>query len=281
MAAVHQRPAALYAQESKNWDDDGSPFTWKRWFAKYFMEGQATDATLRRQAFDSSGDSKENDDEEGGAGTARRVAAQKHADRPKSFLDMHRKAIGLFSPCVLVHVIWWSYMVSNDKFGLFTGRAGANGIPRWYMSVTMVLGSMVAGATSEGGAAVAFPVMTLMFGINPAVARDFSFMIQSIGMSCAAFTILFMGVLVEWKALLYTTLGGVAGIVFGLEYCILDPPYAKMYFVVIWGAFAASLFWLNRIRARKVYLVLDPPHLPAIWNVSQALHLHLPRVPAT
>ena len=45
----------------------------------------------------------------------------------------------------------------------------------------------------------------------------------------------------------------------------LSQPYAKRYFVVIWGAFAASLFWLNRVRGRKVYLVLDPPHLPAIW----------------
>jgi uncharacterized membrane protein YfcA len=35
--------------------------------------------------------------------------------------------------------------------------------------------------------------------------------------------------------------------------------------VVIWGAFAASLFYLNRAHGRKVYLVLDPPHLPAIW----------------
>ena len=57
----------------------------------------------------------------------------------------------------------------------------------------MVFGSMVAGATSEGGAAVAFPVMTLVFGIAPPVARDFSFMIQSVGMTCASFTILFMG----------------------------------------------------------------------------------------
>jgi hypothetical protein len=61
------------------------------------------------------------------------------------------------------------------------------------MTVTMVFGSMVAGATSEGGAAVAFPVMTLVFGIALAVARDFSFMIQSVGMTCASFTILYMG----------------------------------------------------------------------------------------
>ena len=32
--------------------------------------------------------------------------------------------------------------------------------------------------TSEGGGAVAFPVMTLALGIAPSVARDFSLMIQ-------------------------------------------------------------------------------------------------------
>jgi hypothetical protein len=39
----------------------------------------------------------------------------------------------------------------------------------------------VAGATSEGGGAVAFPVMTLALKIKPAIARDFSLMTQSCG----------------------------------------------------------------------------------------------------
>ncbi len=49
------------------------------------------------------------------------------------------------------------------------------------MTITMIFGSMVAGATSEGGGAVAFPVMTLALQIKPAVARDFSLMTQSCG----------------------------------------------------------------------------------------------------
>ena len=35
--------------------------------------------------------------------------------------------------------------------------------------------------TSEGGGAVAFPVMTLALKVCPRVARDFSLMIQSCG----------------------------------------------------------------------------------------------------
>lgn len=43
------------------------------------------------------------------------------------------------------------------------------------------------------------------------IARDFSFMTQSFGMTSAAFTILMMQIRVEWYSILYTTLGGVPG----------------------------------------------------------------------
>jgi hypothetical protein len=66
---------------------------------------------------------------------------------------------------------WLVAMLAGDRFGLF--RDG------WFMSVTMLVGSFIAGATSEGGGAVAFPVMTLGYGIAPPVARDFALLIQS------------------------------------------------------------------------------------------------------
>ena len=52
---------------------------------------------------------------------------------------------------------------------------------RYLLSITMVFGATIGGMTSEGGGAVAFPVMTLALGIKPSVARDFSLMIQSCG----------------------------------------------------------------------------------------------------
>ncbi|MCP9260404.1 hypothetical protein DINM_003757 [Dirofilaria immitis] len=45
----------------------------------------------------------------------------------------------------------------------------------------MIFGSLIGGMTTEGGGAIAFPVMTLAMNISPIVARDFSFMIQSCG----------------------------------------------------------------------------------------------------
>ena len=126
------------------------------------------------------------------------------------------------------------------------------------MSITMIFGSFIAGATSEGGASVAFPVMTLGFGIKPSVARDFSFMIQSVGMTAAAFSIIFMRVKIEYKSIIYCSIGGLFGIIICLQYIShhLQPAFSKMYFVSIWFSFAFSLFWLNRTHDRKVYDII-------------------------
>ena len=59
--------------------------------------------------------------------------------------------------------------------------------------------------------------MTLAFGILPGVARDFSFMIQSAGMTAAAATIAIMQVQVETHSIFYATIGGACGLALGLE----------------------------------------------------------------
>ena len=63
-----------------------------------------------------------------------------------------------------------------------TGSQADNAqVAGYWASITMVFGSMIAGATSVGGGAVAFPVFTLALGVTPLVARDFSLMIQTVG----------------------------------------------------------------------------------------------------
>lgn len=61
--------------------------------------------------------------------------------------------------------------------------------------------------TSEGGGAVAYPVMTLVLKIPSTVARDFSLMIQTCGMTAAAFSIFWMGVKVEKHSLIVCSTG--------------------------------------------------------------------------
>lgn len=63
-------------------------------------------------------------------------------------------------------------------------------IDHWYYPAIMVLGAFVAGLTPEGGGAVAFPVLSVFLDIDRAMARDFSLMIQSVGMTSASIWIL-------------------------------------------------------------------------------------------
>ena len=114
---------------------------------------------------------------------------------------------------------------------------------------------LISGMTSEGGGAVAFPVMTLALGLPAAVARDFSIYIQACGMSCATFSIFFMNVQIEWHSIIMCSAGGAIGLLFGFHFIdpYLSQSQKKMGFVSIWFAFAFALFLLNRYHKRKTY----------------------------
>lgn len=111
------------------------------------------------------------------------------------------------------------------------------------------------GLTSVGGGAIAFPVLTLLLKVSPNRARDFSLMIQSIGMTSATFTILFMRVPVERKAILLSTCGGLVGLISSLEFIEyrMTPAMKKMIFSSFWFSFSFALFLLNRYRKRQTF----------------------------
>jgi uncharacterized membrane protein YfcA len=60
----------------------------------------------------------------------------------------------------------------------------------WYYPAMMVGGAFVAGFTPEGGGAVAFPVLSVFLKVDRVLARDFSMMIQSVGMTSASIFLL-------------------------------------------------------------------------------------------
>eukprot|EP00093_Oithona_nana_P003412 03412.XXX_113228_115021_1 [CDS] Oithona nana genome sequencing. len=169
----------------------------------------------------------------------------------------HRKLIGFLIPFSFFQLCWWCLAFKYDFFSLFADR--------YLLSLTMVLGATVAGMTSEGGGAVAFPVMTLALKITPAVARDFSLMIQSCGMTAAAFTIFWMKIKLEWHSIVFCSLGAAFGMIFGLEYldALLDPPTKKLGFVCVWFSFAFALYLLNRQHKRRTFDTV--PHF-GIWQ---------------
>ncbi|CAJ0598906.1 unnamed protein product [Cylicocyclus nassatus] len=170
------------------------------------------------------------------------------------FLDIaltkYRKYVALLIPVVVMQTFWWLTAIRHDWLSLY--------LTHWQLPVVMILGAMVAGMTSEGGGAVAFPVMTIGLKIAPHVARDFSLIIQSIGMSCALFVIIFMNVQIERRAVIFGTIGSVPGFVFGSVAIdsYLTPPQKKMLFVSIWSSFAIALWMLNGRLHRKTYLTI-------------------------
>ena len=136
-------------------------------------------------------------------------------------------------------------MASNNLWGLFSEN--------WFMTATMAFGSFIAGASSEGGGAIAYPAMTLLFKIEPDVARNFSFAIQSVGMSFAAIWIFISGIKIEKNYLLLAGTGGFIGIILGSFYIVplIKPDYAKMMFVSFWLSFGIALAVVNFINQRK------------------------------
>jgi uncharacterized membrane protein YfcA len=86
--------------------------------------------------------------------------------------------------------LWYGTMMAL-WLALFAAFAGLPFLfDHLHYPAVMLLGAFVAGLTPEGGGAVAFPVLSVFFAIDRAMARDFSLMIQSIGMTSASIWIL-------------------------------------------------------------------------------------------
>lgn len=162
-------------------------------------------------------------------------------------------------PIALMLLVWVAYMSIEGLWGLFWTHGS--------MTLTMVAGSFIAGVSSEGGGAVAYPVMTLAFEIEPAVARNFSLAIQSVGMTAAALYIYARRIPVETTYLWIVALGSVPGLVGGTYFVApyVPPAYAKMMFVSFFLSYGLALFVINHVRDRAA---VDA--LPALTLGQQA-----------
>lgn len=137
----------------------------------------------------------------------------------------------------VLYLTWFSYMIWSDSWHLFATL--------WPVSLTMTLGSFVAGATAEGGAAIAFPVFTKVLHIASTDARTFGLMIQAVGMTMAGIVILLKGVKVLPRVILWATIGGVVGQVAGAYWLHLPNPYPKILFT-----FTATVFGIALLISR-------------------------------
>jgi uncharacterized membrane protein YfcA len=127
----------------------------------------------------------------------------------------------------------------------------------WRITLTMAFGSFIAGATSEAGGAVAFPVFTKVFAIPPVQAKLFALATQSIGMGSGFLTILLLRIRVEWRAIFWTVLGAIPTLPAGLFLAgTLSSGAVRISFTVVQCSFALALWWHNRDQNRERNQVL-------------------------
>lgn len=151
---------------------------------------------------------------------------------------------------VLIYLSWSSYMTLAGRWHLFSQW--------WPMSLTMVLGSFVAGATAEGGAAVAFPIFTKALHIPAPDARTFGLMIQSIGMTTASIVIVTRGIKILPGVVGWVSAGGVLGMLVGSFLVPIPPPYPKLLFTFVTAAFGVALIlsrWVLRWQPHNHFTV--------------------------
>jgi len=151
----------------------------------------------------------------------------------------------------------WAVLVTWAFFMLTTGSVHLL-MAHWPVSLTMMIGSFVSGATAEGGGAVAFPVFTKLLHIPPDTARDFALAIQSVGMTCGAVLIMRSGY--TWLPDVYgwTFAGAAATLLPGLVWLapLVPAPYPKIIFTLFTVCFGIFLWSINR-ESRRIADFLD------------------------
>ena len=164
-----------------------------------------------------------------------------------------RSSLAQLSIVIAIAIAVWSLWLIIPGYE----TAIASLIQHWQIALTMTFGSIIAGGTSVGGGAIAFPVFTKLLHISPHDAKVFSLAIQSVGMGAATIAICLNQTTVEWRAIRWASLGGIFGIAVGLGFFShwLPPDAIRMAFSVMLASFAVTLFQLNRSK-RQYHLQL-------------------------
>ncbi|MDJ0511095.1 MAG: sulfite exporter TauE/SafE family protein [Crocosphaera sp.] len=146
---------------------------------------------------------------------------------------------------IITWIVWLLLLGAQDAF--------SNLINHWQIAITMLFGSLIAGGTSVGGGAVAFPIFTKLLHIPAHDAKIFSLAIQSVGMTAASLTIYLTKIPVDWRVIRWGSLGGALGIFLGLKWLapLLPPDILKMSFTIMLTSFSLTLFILNKNHKHK------------------------------
>lgn len=118
----------------------------------------------------------------------------------------------------------------------------------WPIALAMSMGSYVAGSTPMGGGTVGFPILVLLFGLPATMGRDFSFAVQSIGMTSASIFIMARRQPLAWSMLKGSVVGSLVGTPLGIFWIapLIPGLWIKIVFAVIWCSF--GVLHLYRLR---------------------------------
>ncbi len=138
------------------------------------------------------------------------------------------------------YAAWLAIVVLGDRIAAV--------VAHWPIAMAMAAGSYVAGSTPMGGGTVGFPILVLLLHEPATLGRDFSFAVQSIGMTSASIFILARRQPVEWRMLLPALAGSAIGTPLGLFFVAPYVPALaiKVLFAVVWASF--GVLHLTRMR---------------------------------
>lgn len=131
-------------------------------------------------------------------------------------------------------------------------------VAHWPMAAAMALGSYLAGSTPMGGGTVGFPVLVLLMDLPATLGRDFSFAIQSVGMTSATIYILCSRQELEWPMLRAALPGALLGTPLGILFVapLASDLFIKLLFASMWCSF--GLLHLRRINEITSYQGMTP-----------------------
>lgn len=143
--------------------------------------------------------------------------------------------------------VWLGLFFSVWTFVVFVQGRWETVKEHWPIALAMAVGSYAAGSTPMGGGTVGFPILVLLFDQPAQLGRDFSFAVQSIGMTSASIFILARRQPLAWAMLKGAAAGSLVGTPLGIFLVapLIPALWIKLLFAVVWGSF--GLLHLRRI----------------------------------
>jgi uncharacterized membrane protein YfcA len=131
---------------------------------------------------------------------------------------------------------------------IIVGGLWGQALAHWPIAVAMAAGSYVAGSTPMGGGTIGFPILVLLFDQPASLGRNFSYCVQSIGMSSATVFLLANRSVIAWRFLALCALGSAVSLPLTAVFLVpmVSDTAVKLLFACIWAGFGVMTLYKLR-----------------------------------